>query len=154
MPSTSRAMPSRSCKKKILYDEEFEETEAPNLNESTKNSTQKYVSDSIDEDDEDKEDLNEKIEKKFSEFKTLKAEWEDDMKKACKHKTVYFVQTEEMIQRFLDTWSSDKYEQLLTFVVGKLGELQRFLAIRGISSINPNTLPHFSIRQSSSNSDE
>ena len=98
-------------------------------------------------------DLNEKIDEKFSEFKALKAKWEDDIKKAGKHEAEYFEHTQEMIQHFLDTWSSDKYEKLLTYVDGKIGELDRFLAGRGISVINPNTIPHYSIRQTLSNSD-
>jgi len=168
MPSTSRSLPSGICKKKIVYDEKSssdnesdEETESndakksienepvkeANLNESAKNLT-------IEENDEEKEDSttnvwNEQINEKFSEFKSLKAKWEDDMIKA--HTILYFEQKQEMMQHFMVNWSSDKSEKLLTFIDDTFQHLKRHLAIRGISSINPNTLPHFSIRQSSSN---
>ena len=131
-----------------------------NLNEeSTKNSTQKDVSDTTKENDEAKEDTtknvwNEQIDEKFSEFKTLRAKWKDDMKKACKHSSKFFEEVEELIQKFLDTWSPDKSEELLKYVNEKFYGLVRFLVLNGISCINQNTNPFYSICQTSSNSDD
>ena len=180
-PSTSRTLPSRSCKRNILYAENDEiETEEPNLsdgknsirnenedqpenvenlNESAKNSPQNVVNDTPEENDEEKEDTtknvwNEQIDEKFSEFKTLRAKWQDDMKKACKHSSEFFEDREKCIQYFLDSWSSDKSEKLLNYVSESVKELERFLAIRGISCINQNTMPFYSIYQTSSDSDD
>ena len=177
-PSTSRSLPMRSCKNAMVHyhddssssdsdiynypeddaDTNLEEEEQPNLIESTKNSAQNELknSNSEENDEENKDtpnDLNEKINQKFSEFKALKAKWEDDIKKAGKHEAVYYEEIQEKIQRLLDTWSSDKYEKLLTYVDDKIGDLERFLTGRGISAININTMPDYSIRQTLSKSD-
>ena len=168
IPSTSRALPNRICKKKIDYDDKSSSDDEPNEDseeekakfneESTKNSSQSEVSDTTEENDEEKEDTtnvwNEQIYEKFSEYKALKAKWEDDMKKACVHSVPYFEGRQEMIQHFMDNWSSNKSEKLLTFIDDCFQHLTRHLAIRGISSINRNTNWNFSIlQQTSSNSD-
>ena len=129
------------------------------MNESTKNSTQEEVSVTPEENDEEKENTttnvwNDQIYDKFSEFKTLRAKWKDDMKKACKHSSNFFEEVEELIQKFLDTWSPDKSEELLKYVNEKFYGLERFLVLNGISCINQNTNPFYSIYQTSSNSDD
>ena len=160
---SSRTLPSRSCKTKISYEDknssDDESQKEANLNESAKNSTQNKVNDTTEENDEKKQDStnvwNEQIYEKFSEYKSLKAKWENDMKKACVHSLPYFEGRQEMIQHFMDNWSSSKSKELLTFIDDFFQHLTRHLAICGISSINRNTNWNFSIlQQTSSNSDD
>ena len=138
-PTTTRSLPTRSCKTKISYEDkdssDGEQEKEANLNESAKNSTQNEVNDTTEENDEKKEDTtnvwNEQINEKFSEFKTLRAKWTPIMKKSWAHKKYsveFFEEEERQIQYFLTNWSTDKSEKLLNCVDQKIKGFERFLA--------------------------
>ena len=131
MPSTSRALPSRICKAKTLYndksssdnesDEEPEEEKAKFNEESTKNSTQNEVNDTTKEDEEKEattkvwNEINEKI----CEYKVLIAKRRDYMKEQ-KLEQRYEESEAKSFQRvlkYIDNWSSDRPPEKLLMVV-------------------------------------
>ena len=150
MPSTSRALPSRICKKKILYDdksssdEEPDEdvaAEEPNFSDGKNYNPNEEKVDSQNDEKVLLQSTHLKINELLSEFNTLTTKFESEMKRHCKESTRYFEEKQEWIQQRMTNPSADENEKFLILVDRFLQELKKFLVIRGISVRNQNSLP-------------
>ena len=150
IPSTSRALPSRICKKKILYDdksssdEEPDEdvaAEEPNFSDGKNYNPNEEKVDSQNDEKVQLQSTHLKINELLSEFNTLTTKFESEMKRHCKESTRYFEEKQEWIQQRMTNPSADENEKFLTLVDRFLQELKKFLVIRGISVRNHNSLP-------------
>ena len=123
------------------------ENKQENSIESTKNSTQNEANDSTKERKNDEDttiDWNQQINEVFSEYNALMAKYADKMKKVCKDSTEYFEERPKQVTNWIPNWPADKrMKKLLSFRDGLLQHLKGFLAVRGISAKNPNSLPEW-----------
>ena len=122
-----------------------EKSNNENLIESTKNSTQNEANDTSEErkNDEDTTNYwNQQINEAFSEYNALREKYADKMQKACKISAEYFEGRPKPVSNWIPNWPADKrMEKLLSFRDDLLKQLKGFLAIRGISKKNQNSLP-------------